>query len=90
MSNGSGNPNTASADVELDCTTENGSAVAGADYVGLQDRHCGTIQAGSRSTTVHVRALADSEWESNEDFVLHFRVVGPADAGRGRAGGQVL
>jgi hypothetical protein len=90
MANGAGNPNTASADVHLYCSTEDGSAVAGADYEGRDDQHCGTIRAGSRSTTVHVRALADGQWESNEDFVLHHRVVGPADAGRGRASGQVL
>ncbi len=89
-SNGSGNPDTASADVDLYCTTENGSAVAGADYVGMTDQYCGTIPAGARSTTINVQALADGEWESHEDFVLRYRVVGPATAGRGYATGQVL
>ena len=89
VADGAGNPNTATGDVHLYCTTENGSAVAGADYVGLADQLCGTIRAGSRTTTVHVRAMVDSEWEAHEDFTLRYRVVGPAKAGRGYASGQI-
>jgi hypothetical protein len=88
-SNGAGNPNTAHGDVKLYCTTSDGSATAGADYLGQSDAHCGTIRAGATTTTVRVATLPDAEWETNEDFWLQLRVEGNAGSARTRASGLI-
>jgi hypothetical protein len=89
IANGAGNSPVAHNDVELYCTTTDGTATSPADYVGMSDQRCGTIAKGSTTTDVKVVLLVDGLNEGHETFTLTLRVVG-AGVADGVAAGAIF
>ncbi len=65
-------------EVTVYCSTEDGTATAGIDYVPKNNERCATIAPGSRNATIKVTAIADGipgSVEGHEDFTLRLNRV---------------
>ena len=64
--------------VTIYCSTEDGSANGGLDYLPRSNERCATIAPGSRHATIKVTAIADGvpgSVEGHEDFTLRLNRV---------------
>ena len=75
------------ADVTVEWTTQDGRAVSGDDYTGVDQARTLTIPAGQQSGTISVRTLDNGAWkDDNHFFVALSNPVGAVLAdGKGKA-----
>ena len=84
---------TTSHEVVVYCSTEDGRATGGLDYIPKRNERCATIAPGSRQATIKVTAIADGipgSVEGHENFTLRLDRLVNATLIDATADGQIF